>query len=124
MVLQERNRVLELAPQSATVTQMTRYRSRSRLSFSSGDLRRENYIQPFDHLAPNIDPLGPYTPEADRALKEASVILEQSAALRNNVQTSMESMDKARKVVHASVNNGLINKIAETESLRVRTCFV
>lgn len=123
--------MLDLAPQSLPNSAATsrvssanpRFRSRSAVGFSSGSasgIRREDKIQPFDPLAPNIDPLGAYTPEADRALKESKVAIEQSVALRNNMQNSINSMDRARQAVHASVNSGLINKMAETESLRVR----
>ena len=68
--MQERSRVLDLVcaalpscgASSALTARTPRHRNRMAMS-ADGDK--------FGSEAPNIDPLGPYTPEADSALAEA-----------------------------------------------------
>ncbi|XP_050417944.1 coiled-coil domain-containing protein 105 isoform X2 [Patella vulgata] len=117
--LQERSRVLDLlclANSSITNTanqeQLKLKRSRSMI---------EGRMSRFDgsHLgACQADPLGPYTPEADSALADASEARSRSLYLRRELKDAIDRSEKLQKAAHKSVNDGMTQKIAETVTLK------
>lgn len=67
------------------------------------------------------DPLGPYTPEVDSLLGEATDVRNHSAYLRRELRSTIDKVDKLKKAAHKSVNEGLTQKVAETITLKVST---
>ncbi|XP_064649719.1 tektin-like protein 1 isoform X2 [Lineus longissimus] len=119
--LRERSRVLDLichnmasVPQSAPNTYRSpRPGSRLGGSFSA---RFEKPISK-DNLPP-ADPLGSFTPEAEQALQEANGARARSAMLRRELNEAIMKTDHLQKAAHASVNDGLLQKLSETVTLR------
>lgn len=72
-----------------------------------------------DTAAPQIDPLGPYTPEVDAALHDAKEARNRSAMLRRQAQNIMNNVQNTQKDMHKSVNDGMTSKAAETADLKV-----
>ena len=122
-VLQERSRVLDLVcsalPSTTSVSASTAlYGSRAigngRLTRMSADSRLSGHTN-----SPIIEPLGPYTPEADQALQEAKDARSRSSMLRKELSDAISRVDKMQKAAHRSVNSGLTAKVAETVTLKV-----
>ena len=124
-VIQERNRVLDLVcsalPSTTSVsasgglygrTAHSSYANRS-CTRMSADSRMSM------GGSPHIEPLGPYTPEADQALQGAKDARGRSAMLRSGLQEAINKVDKMQKSAHRSVNSGLTAKVAETVTLKV-----
>lgn len=121
--LQERSRVMDLvcaALPGAAVSQSAYFATRGgplgprslRPSMSADRDRSELGSNP------TIDPLGPYTPEADQALQEAKEARTRSALLRQDAATSIDRCNKTQKQAHRSVNDGLTSKVSETAELK------
>ena len=120
--LQERSRVLDLVCAAiSTGTSQSAYNTRggtmgsrqSRLAMSADRERSD-----FGNI-PAIDPLGPYTPEADQALQEAREARSRSATLRHDLGATIDRTNKTQKDAHKSVNHGLTMKVSETVGLKV-----
>ncbi|XP_001622655.2 coiled-coil domain-containing protein 105 [Nematostella vectensis] len=67
---------------------------------------------------PEVEPLGPYTPECARVISEAADARQRSSTLRKEVAEAIEQTIKLQKAAHNSVNDGLTQKVAETVSVR------
>jgi hypothetical protein len=70
-------------------------------------------------MAPQVDPLGPYTPETDAALNECRDARARSAMLRKQAANAVANANATQQAIHDSVNNGIMGKVAETEGLKV-----
>lgn len=69
--------------------------------------------------AGKADPLGPYTPEVDTLLGDATDARNRSAYLRRELRCTIDRVDKLKQAAHKSVNEGLTQKVAETVTLKV-----
>ena len=69
---------------------------------------------------PEIEPLGPYTPEAANSISSALQARESSAGLRRSVNEAIEDANQLQHATHFSVNHGLTQKVAETVNIKVR----
>lgn len=138
-VVQERSRVLDLvcaALPSGAIAQSAmfytsrtpRYTSRRMTLSASVDCTKDarasamaggycgNETGNMDQF--QIDPLGPYTPEADSALQEAKDARNRSVSLRKELKDLIGRVDRTQKTCHSSVNHSLTGKIAETVGLK------
>jgi hypothetical protein len=68
---------------------------------------------------PDADPLGSFTPESEQALKEADEARSRSALLRRELNEAIMKTDHLQRAAHGSVNDGLLQKLSETVTLRV-----
>ena len=103
---------------------MTRVVDRAKKHFPMKNLRKTSSD---DSTSTQVDPLGPYTPEADAALQEARDARGRSSMLRRQAQNSIANAENVQQGMHNSVNNGLTTKVAETASLKVcimNMCFL
>jgi len=123
-VIQERNRVLDLVcsalPSTTSVSASGGLYGRTA---HSGYANRSCTRMSADSRmsmggSPHIEPLGPYTPEADQALQGAKDARGRSAMLRSGLQEAINKVDKMQKSAHRSVNSGLTAKVAETVTLK------
>ncbi|XP_074654916.1 tektin-like protein 1 [Tubulanus polymorphus] len=126
--LQERSRVLDLIchamkSQSANANRNTRntlFKSTSGSLSARADRNGSGMSASGSKTARDmtVDPLGSYSPEADQALHEARDARQRSQMLRIDLNEAIEKTERLQKAAHKSVNDGLIQKIAETETLR------
>lgn len=115
--LQERSRVMDLvcAALPSGVSQSS-YSFRSMNGMGSRVNRSADSTR--SDAIPSIDPLGPYTPEADQALQQAADARSRSSLLRRDLASTIDRADKAQKQAHKSVNDGLTQKCSETTELK------
>ncbi|KAK3589814.1 hypothetical protein CHS0354_015819 [Potamilus streckersoni] len=114
--LEERSRVLDLLCHTVSsaangantnVSTSTNHRSKSMME---GRISRLGASQ--------ADPLGPYTPEVDQALADASDARARSAYLRKELRDGIERTENLKQAAHKSVNDGLTQKVSETVTLK------
>ena len=74
------------------------------------------FLSSDDH---EVNPLGPYTPEAAQAVAMATNAIQKSQALLRDVELSIEETRGVQRDLHKSVNNGLTKKVAETVAMKV-----
>jgi len=123
-VIQERNRVLDLVchamPSKTSMSASCSLGSRSMLQNASsyGRGTRMSADSRMSNSGPQVEPLGPYTPEADQALQGAKEARNRSAMLRRELTDTINKVDQMQKVAHKSVNDGLTGKVAETVTLK------
>jgi len=117
-VTQERSHVLDLichetisCPKTAMTHRGTLVTTPHRMTVSADGEREERYNI--------IDPLGPYTPEVDRCLLTAKDAQIRSAILRRETAEMIDKTERIQRAVHQSVNDGVVQKIAETVTLKV-----
>ncbi|XP_060754143.1 tektin-like protein 1 [Neoarius graeffei] len=96
----ERSRVIELLPQHG-----------SPLAAVHGSL---------SPLAQKPDPSGPFTPECKEALDSSAAVFRTSQQLSRSIEQVMSDAIIKQTTLHHSVNEGLLKKIAETQSLQQR----
>ncbi|KAB5550561.1 hypothetical protein PHYPO_G00055110 [Pangasianodon hypophthalmus] len=77
------------------------------------------------HLSPSPlslkpDPSGPFTPECKEALESSAAVLQTSQQLSRSIEQAMCDAIIKQATLHRSVNEGLLKKIAETQSLQQR----
>ncbi|KAK7094966.1 tektin-like protein 1 [Littorina saxatilis] len=113
-VLQERSRVLDLLCHANSSITHSANVSGGR---SSGFDGRISAIDSSRLGAALADALGPYTPETDQALQDAAEARGRSAYLRRGLRDTIDQIDRLQKAAHRSVNDGLTQKVAETETL-------
>lgn len=100
-VLSERNRVLDLICHASSRSAPSRMSSRKERAQS-----------------PEVNPLGPYTPEAAQAIAMAADAIQRSQTLLKEVGHSIKETNKFQKSIHQSVNNGLTKKISESIAMK------
>ena len=61
-----------------------------------------------------------YCPQVDRCLLAAKDAQIRSAVLRRETAECIDKTNRIQKAVHQSVNDGVVQKIAETTTLKVR----
>ncbi|XP_053363865.1 coiled-coil domain-containing protein 105 [Clarias gariepinus] len=66
------------------------------------------------------DPAGPFTPECKRALDSSAAVLRTSQQLSGRIERVMGEAIIKQAAIHRSVSEGLLKKIAETQSLQQR----
>lgn len=117
-VCQERSHVLDLichetisCPKTAMTHRGTLITTPHRMTVSADGEREERYNI--------IDPLGPYTPEVDRCLLAGKDAQIRSAVLRRETAEIIDKTERIQRAVHQSVNDGVVQKIAETVTLKV-----
>lgn len=112
-VLQERSRVLDLLCHAvSSVANSIQHGASHGRSRTSNDGR-------LSRLGPSItDPLGPYTPEADRALADAQDACCRSVYLRKELKEAIDKTEGLTKAAHKSVNDGMTQKFSETITLK------
>ena len=71
--------------------------------------------------SPEVNPLGPYTPEAAESIKLSADAIKRSQILRREVANAIEETSKLQKQAHKSVNSGLTKKVAESMGMKVCT---
>ena len=117
--LRERARVLDLTchtmSASGTSGRRTPTPTRPRSMENLGVGARSSQVQ-F-----SADPQGAFTPEAEQALREAKDARTESTRLRTDLAEAISRTDQLQRAAHASVNNGLLQKLAETVTLKVST---
>ncbi|KAI0234316.1 coiled-coil domain containing 105 [Lamellibrachia satsuma] len=118
-VCQERSHVLDLichetisCPKTAMTHRGTLITTPHRMTVSADGEREERYNI--------IDPLGPYTPEVDRCLLAGKDAQIRSAVLRRETAEIIDKTERIQRAVHQSVNDGVVQKIAETVTLKER----
>ncbi|CAL1547406.1 unnamed protein product [Lymnaea stagnalis] len=79
---------------------------------------RNSMVDPSKMESDKIDALGPYTPEVDHLLGDATDARNQSAYLRRELRCTIDRVDKLKQAAHKSVNEGLTQKVAETITLK------
>ncbi|KAK6167254.1 hypothetical protein SNE40_021330 [Patella caerulea] len=117
--LQERSRVLDLLCLSNS--SITNAANQEQLKLKRSRSMIEGRMSRYDgsHIgAYQADPLGPYTPEADSALADASEARSRSLYLRRELKDAIDRTEKLQKAAHKSVNDGMTQKIAETVTLK------
>lgn len=67
-----------------------------------------------------INPLGPYTPEAAQAIALATDAIERSQTLLKAVEATINESKSVQKYVHSSVNDGLTKRVAESTAMKVK----
>lgn len=121
-VVQERTRVLDLIcsalPSCNLVSQSANLASKSLRPDSFGMRSSADGRLSLSRTSPAIEPLGPYTPEADQALAEAKDARSRSAMLRQQSTDAIKRSEKMQAAAHKSVNDGLTSKVAESVSLK------
>ncbi|XP_071802475.1 tektin-like protein 1 [Asterias amurensis] len=142
-VIQERNRVLDLICHAvSSVTNGRASRNNGRLSrqeknmtmtFGANSLGYTRQIdvnmngnngrsskldgeERSDELP--IDPLGPFTPEANAAIDQAREARNRSVRLRREIKDAIENTERLVETAHKAVNSGMNKKVAETITLR------
>ena len=66
-----------------------------------------------------VNPLGPFTPEAAKAISIATDAIQRSQVLRQEVEAVIAETDKIKKDIHQSVNHGFTKKISESNTMKV-----
>ncbi|XP_066916613.1 tektin-like protein 1 [Clytia hemisphaerica] len=102
-VLSERNRVLDLI---------------CRDSASARILKAKNIDHQSLPAELEVNPLGPYTPEAAQAVAMATNAVQKSQALLRDVEFTIDETRAVQRDFHKSVNNGLTKKVAETVAMK------
>ena len=69
---------------------------------------------------PQVEPLGPYTPEAANSIASALQARETSSGLRRSVNETIKDANQLQHSTHFSVNHGLTQKVAETVNIKVK----
>ncbi|XP_070581726.1 tektin-like protein 1 [Ptychodera flava] len=69
-------------------------------------------------VSPLLDPLGPFTPEAAAAMAQARDARNKSAALRREVEDTIQRTEQLQRASHKAVNDGITQKLAETTALK------
>ena len=105
-VLQERSQATDLICQAVSSVKGSPNRSRDQL------LEKPQ--------TPEIEPLGPYTPEAANSISSALQARESSAGLRRSVNEAIGDANQLQHATHFSVNHGLTQKVAETVNIKVQ----
>jgi len=103
-VLSERIRVLDLV---CHTIEPTRTQSREVSS------RRERSVN-----TPEVNPVGPYTPEASQAISLATEAIESSQTLLKEVAYFIDHTTKLQKEVHKGVNDGITKKLSESIAMK------
>lgn len=114
-VLQERTRVLDLLCHANSSILNSAALHNGRTSRLDGTI---SVIDSCRLGAGVADNLGPYTPECDKALQEGLEARSRSALLRRGLRDTIDQIEKLKQAAHKSVNDGLTQKVAETETLR------
>ena len=68
----------------------------------------------------SVEPLGPYTPEAQAALEVARDAIERTKVLRKEAARLQLRVDDVQKCAIQTANEGLAAKLTETANLKVR----
>jgi len=79
---------------------------------------RVSMVDPGRMGAGKADPLGPYTPEVDTLLGDATDSRNRAAYLRRELRAVIDRVNKLKQAAHRSVNDGLTQKVAETVTLK------
>ncbi|KAF7700255.1 coiled-coil domain-containing protein 105 [Silurus meridionalis] len=66
------------------------------------------------------DPSGPFTPECKEVLESSAAVLQTSKLHSRRIEQVMCDVIKKQAALHQSVNEGLLQKIAQTQSLQQR----
>lgn len=103
-VLSERIRVLDLV--CHTIEPSTR------LQTSEHGCRKERA------KTPEVNPVGPYTPETAQSISLAREAIERSQALLKEVAAFIDHCTKLQKNVHKSVNDGITKKASESIAMK------
>lgn len=99
-VLSERQRVLDLKCENVSTS--TRSRATSKKNRDNAD------------VSPEVNPVGPYTPEAAQAINLSEDAIKRSQILRQEVADAIDETQKLQKAAHKSVNDGLTKKVSES----------
>lgn len=102
-VLSERIRVLDLVCHTIEPT---------RMQSSEYGIRKER------PKTPEVNPLGPYTPETAQSICMASEAIERSQTLLKEVAYFIDHTTKLQKDVHKSVNDGITKKASESVAMK------
>ncbi|XP_078604089.1 tektin-like protein 1 [Branchiostoma floridae x Branchiostoma japonicum] len=112
-VIQERSHVMDLITHAvSSVTANGRLSSRREGRYSRQEEMRPE--SPSNPMLGEPDPMGPYTPDAAKAIEEAREANLKSAALRRAIKDSIDKTTMLQQAAHRSVNDGLTQKLAET----------
>ncbi|XP_013390840.1 coiled-coil domain-containing protein 105 [Lingula anatina] len=110
--IQERSRVLDLVCHalSSVANTTVQHTNNGRMSV--------NGYMGSTPLPPRVDPIGPFTPEAEISLNEASDARNRSGMLRRELKDLIDRTEQLQQSAHKSVNDGLTRKIGETATLK------
>lgn len=116
--LQERSRVLDLLCHSLSSV-LRPERDILALKPNRSQVEgRVSMVDPGRMGASKADPLGPYTPEVDTLLGDATEARNQAAYLRRELRATIDRVDRLKQAAHQSVNEGIVQKVAETYTLK------
>jgi len=67
---------------------------------------------------PEVNPVGPFTPEANQSINIATEAIEKSQTLLKEVADFIEHTTRLQKDIHKSVNDGITKKASESVSMK------
>lgn len=122
-VLQERSRVLDLVCHNQTETHGL-LSARRAVSLPKQHVRSSSAPNPgqlsYSSMSPNVALRpNPLTEECNAAISQAVEAMERSRMVRKELASTIGHTARLQQAAHASVNEGIIKKIAATITLKV-----
>ena len=73
----------------------------------------------FFPVTPEVNPVGPYTPECSESMNLARTSIQSSHVLVKEVIQLVDQCVKVQKDIHLGVNDGLTKKASESVAMKV-----